>query len=160
MKVTLLKINMHITTNEMHMKFETEIPKRTILRCRNHTTCSQEAILKVTLLKINSLLPKATIPKLVKFEVETTSKLDLRSEDHVVHRQRDGRTRWITYTDTTPSNFVGRGYNFLIPLTSCQFRPSVWLPGVIKNRTQTPMLEDDGNSIGGHIFYCMSHHGS
>ena len=62
----------------------------------------QAAILKVTSLKINRLLPMATNNMHVKFQIKFQSKLELSSGNHVVYRRTDGRTdgrtRWIQYT--------------------------------------------------------------
>ena len=75
----------------------------------------QAAILKVTSLKINRLLPMATINMHMKFEIEIPKQtwLMLRKPCRLQTDGRtdgltDGRTRWIQYT---PSNFVGQGYN-------------------------------------------------
>ena len=72
----------------------------------------QAAILEVTSLKINRLLPVATTICVWNLKLKFQSKLDLCSGNHVVYRrtdgQTDGQTRWIWYT---PSNFIGQGYN-------------------------------------------------
>ena len=73
----------------------------------------QAAILKVTTLKINRLLPMATINMHMKFEIEIPKQtwLMLRKPCRLQTDGRtDRRTRWIQYTPP-PSNFVGRGYN-------------------------------------------------
>ena len=64
------------------------------------------AILKVTSLKINRLLPMATINMHMKLKFQ--SKLDLCSGNHVVYRQTDGQTDKVNPV-YPPSNFVGRG---------------------------------------------------
>ena len=62
----------------------------------------QAAILEVTSLKINRLLPIATINMCMKFEIEIPQQIDLCSANHVVCRRTDGqtdrRTRWIRCT--------------------------------------------------------------
>ena len=77
----------------------------------------QAAILKVTSLKINRLLPMATINMHMKFKIEIPKQtwLMLRKPCRL---QTDGRTdrRTDGQTDKVnpvypPSNFVGRGYN-------------------------------------------------
>ena len=78
-----------MTTTNMHMKFETEIPKQTWLplwktmpptesRNRKIQYGHQAAILKMTLLKINRLLPiyVSTVP--LKFEVDIQSQSEVR----------------------------------------------------------------------------------
>ena len=75
----------------------------------------QWAILKVTSLKINRLLPMATINMHMKFEIEIPKQtwLMLRKPCRLQTDGRtDGRTRWIQYTPH--SNFVGRGYNYSV----------------------------------------------
>ena len=66
----------------------------------------QAAILKVTLLKINRLLPMTTINMHMKFEIEIPKQtwLMLRKPCHL---QTDGRTRWIQYTP--PPTSLGGG---------------------------------------------------
>ena len=56
----------------------------------------QVAILKVTSLKINRLLPIAT--------------KGLRSGNHVIYRWTEGQTDREGESSTPPTNFVGRGY--------------------------------------------------
>ena len=73
----------------------------------------QAAILKVTSLKINRLLPMATINMHMKFEIEIPQEtwLMLRKPCRL---QTDGRTDGRTDQVNpvyTPSNFVGLGYN-------------------------------------------------
>ena len=73
----------------------------------------QAAILKVTSLKINRLLPMATINRHMKFEIEIPKQtwLMLRKPCRL---QTDGQTDRRTDKVNPvypPSNFVGRGYN-------------------------------------------------
>ena len=71
----------------------------------------QAAILKVTSLKINRLLPMATINMHMKFEIEIPKQtwLMLRKPCRL---QTDGQTDKVNPV-YPPSNFVGRGYNNL-----------------------------------------------
>ena len=65
----------------------------------------QVAILKVTSLKINRLLPMATINMHMKFEIEIPKEnwLMLRKPCRLQTDERtDGRTRWIQYTPPPP----------------------------------------------------------
>ena len=74
----------------------------------------QAAILKVTSLKINRLLPMATINMHMKFEIEIPQETWLMLRNHIVYRQSDGRTDRRTDKVNPvypPTNFVGRGYN-------------------------------------------------
>ena len=86
----------------------------------------QVAILKVTLLKINRLLPMAIINMHVKFEIEIRKQnwFTLRKQCRLQAGGRldtwtDGRTRWFQYT---PSNFVGRREWKLIPNSYDDFK--------------------------------------
>ena len=82
--------------------------------------CRQAAILKVTSLKINRLLPMATSNMHMKFEIEilkqtwVTPRKPCRLQTDG-QTQTDRRTRWIQYTPhpptPPPTNFVGRGHN-------------------------------------------------
>ena len=171
--MTLLKINrlLPMTTINMHMKFEIEIPKQTWLTSRKpchlqspeteksnmaarrpfwnwccwksigsypytEVLClwslkltfkskvklesgnqkiqygRQAAILKVTSLKINRLLPMATINMHMKFEIEIPKQtwLMLRKPCRLqTDRRTDGQTDKVNPVHP-PSNFVGRGY--------------------------------------------------
>ena len=71
----------------------------------------QAAILKVTSLKIYSLLPMTTINMHMKFEIEIPKQtwLMLRKPCRL---QTDGRTDGQGESSIPPSNFVGRGYNY------------------------------------------------
>ena len=81
LKVTSLKINrlLPMTTINMHMKFEIEIPKQTWLTLRkpchlqSPETKIQAAILKMMLLKINRLLPIYISIVPLKFEADIQS---------------------------------------------------------------------------------------
>ena len=72
----------------------------------------QAAILNVTSLKINRLLPMATIKMHMKFEIEIPKQtwLMLRKPCRL---QTDGRTDRQGESSIPPSNFVGQGYNKL-----------------------------------------------
>ena len=67
----------------------------------------QAAILKVTLMKINGLLPMATINMHMKLEIEIPEQtlLMLRKTTTSTDRRRDGQGE----SSITPFNFVGRG---------------------------------------------------
>ena len=81
----------------------------------------QEAILKVTLLKMNRLLPMATINTHMKFEIEIPKQTWLMHL--VVYRQTDGRmdrrTDKLNPVYHPPSNFVGQGYNYIVAIDVC-----------------------------------------
>ena len=112
----------------------------------------QAAILKVTSLKINRLLPMATINMHMKFEIEIPKQtwLMLRKPCRLqTDGQTDRRTRWIQYTP--PSNFVGRGYNdaentddlYCIMECHCRdqsrYAPSQWQRS-LHSRKKVPLL--------------------
>ena len=79
----------------------------------------QAAILKVTSLKINRLLPMATINMHMKFEIEIPRQTWLMLQkpcrlqtDGQTDRRTDGRTDKVNPVyPPPPSNFVGQGYN-------------------------------------------------
>ena len=93
----------------------------------------QAAILKVTSLKINRLLPMATINMHMKFEIEIPKQTwpMLRKPCRLQTDGRtDGRTRWIQYTPPPPPpppNFVGRWYNKAIK------KPTLFFYGTLLN---------------------------
>ena len=87
-------------------------------RNRKIQHCHQVAILKVTSLKINMLLPIVTNMHM-KFEIEIPKQswVTLWKPCRLqTNGQTDIRTRWIQYTlppAPTTTNFVGRGYKYL-----------------------------------------------
>ena len=100
----------------------------------------QAAILKVTSLKINRLLPVATINMHMKFEIEILKKtwLMLRKPcrlqadgrtDRRTDGQTDGRTRWIQYTP--PPTSLGGGIIILYDLIHYMYMdattPQIWV---------------------------------
>ena len=81
----------------------------------------QAAILKLTSLKINRLLPMATINMHMKFEIEIPkqTRVMLRKPcrlqtDGLTDRLTDGRTDGQGESSIPPSNFVGRGYKNIL----------------------------------------------
>ena len=108
-----------------HAAYRVQKPKNPIWLPGSH--------LKLTLLKINRLLPIYISIVPLKFGVDIQSqskvrvwkpknpiwlpggqsKLDLCSGNHVVYRQPDGRTDGQGESSIPPSNFIGRGYNKL-----------------------------------------------
>ena len=69
----------------------------------------QPAILEVTSLKINRLLPIATNNMHMKFEIKIPMQT-LCSRNHVIYRWTDKRTSWTKYTPPPSTNFVERGH--------------------------------------------------
>ena len=110
-----------MTTINMHMKFEIEIPKQTWLTlwkpCHLQSPETkkiqygrQAAILKVTSLKINRLLPMATINMHMKFEIEIPKEtwLMLRKPCRL---QTDERTDGQGESSIPPPTSLGGGIN-------------------------------------------------
>ena len=118
-----------MTTINMHIKFETEIPKQTWLMfrkpCRLPSLETEKSNMAARrpFWKWRSwksigfcLWPPSTCIWNLKLKFQ--SKLDLCSGNHVVYRQTDGRMDGQTdgqgeSSIPPPSNFVGRGYNNL-----------------------------------------------
>ena len=73
----------------------------------------QVAILKVTLLKINRLLPMANKNRHMKFQIKIPKQtwVTLRKPCFL---QTDKRTRWFQYTLPPPTNFLGLGYDIIV----------------------------------------------
>ena len=76
------------------------------------------AILKVTSVKINRLLPMATINMHMKFEIEIPKQTWLMlwkpchlQTDGRMDRRTDRQTRWIQYTPPPPPTSLGGGIN-------------------------------------------------
>ena len=131
--------------------------------CRSLVFLSQKiqygrlaAILKVTSLKINRLLPMATINMHMKFEIEIPRQtwLMLRKPCRLqTDGQTDGRTDKVNPV-YPPSNFVGRGYKDLtlyFGLFSFQIR---WLVQMIISS----LSEVEGMWVGWYIGFTQSIH--
>ena len=102
-----------------HLSFKVIFMAKLQLESRNQKIQygHQAAILKVTSLKINRLLPMTTINMLTKFEIEIPKQtwLMLRKPCRL---QTDGRRDgWTDKVNPVypPSNFVGQGYNKYYP---------------------------------------------
>ena len=90
----------------------------------------QAAILKVTSLKINRLLPIPTNNMHMKFGIEIPKKtwVTLRKPCRLqTDGQTDRRTRWIQYTPPPPSSIMCCGILLREFHSQCQSYESVWL---------------------------------
>ena len=103
--------NQYIYTSDVPLKFRLDIQSQTKVRVQKpkKNQDGRKAILRVTSLKINKLLPMATNNMHIKFEIEIPQQtwVMLRKPCRLqTDGQTDRRTRWIQYT-----NVVGQGYN-------------------------------------------------
>ena len=158
-----------MTTINMHMKFEIEIPKQTWLTSRKpchlqSPETEKSNMLKVTSLKINRLLPMAIINMHMEFEIEIPKQtwLTLRKPCRL---QRDGRTDKVNPV-YPPSNFVGRGIKTetslsgLSPVSDMEVyvdlnHVSKLLPAVLDRVAEINRLEDFQGLLNSITQTCM-----
>ena len=98
-----------MTTINMHMKFEIEIPKQTWLTSRKPCHLQSPETEK------SNMAARRPFWMWHRWKLKFQSKLDLCSGNHVVYRQTDRRTDGRTDKVNPvypPSNFLGQGYNY------------------------------------------------